>query len=148
MTSLYFTYNGSDLATFGLINCIWQIYAANRFVCWNLENFKPINLNEFLLFRLSRTCHTSQLVIHTEIILESNGCQCLAFSFHLASFLSFNRLMKPIGVAAAIHHTAGKFINNDDFAILDHIVTVSLHHRFCAKCLVENVVQLQIFGVI
>ena len=56
--------------------------------------------------------------------------------------------MKPIGVAATIHHTAGKFINNDDFAILDHIVTVSLHHRFCAKCLVENVVQLQIFGVI
>ncbi len=36
-----------------------------------------IDLAEFLFFRLGRTCHTCQLIIHTEIILQSDGSQRL-----------------------------------------------------------------------
>ena len=51
----------------------------------------------------------------------------MAFAFYLYAFLSFDSLMQTFGETAAEHQTAGKLINNDNLAILNHIITVAVH---------------------
>ena len=72
MTALYFSDDRFILTTFVLENDIRQILTLDRLVRRYLKDWQPINFNEFLLFRLRRTGHTCQLVIHTEIVLESD----------------------------------------------------------------------------
>lgn len=48
--------------------------------------------------------------------------------------------MEAIRVTTAIHQSAGKFINNNYFAILDDIVTVSFHHGLRTQGLNEEMV--------
>ena len=72
MTALYFSDDRFILTAFVLENDIRQILTLDRLVRRYLKDWQPINFNEFLFFRLRRTSHTCQLVIHTEIVLESD----------------------------------------------------------------------------
>ena len=91
------------------------------------NNRQIINLLELLLLSLSGTGHAGELFVHTEVVLEGNSCQCLAFAFYLYAFLSFDSLMQAFGETTAEHQTAGKFINDDNLTILNHIIAVAVH---------------------
>ena len=56
--------------------------------------------------------------------------------------------MQTIGIAAAIHETAGEFINDNDFPVLDYIVFIAGHHGLCTECLDKEMIQLQILCII
>lgn len=56
--------------------------------------------------------------------------------------------MQTIGIAAAIHETAGEFINDNDFPVLDYIVFIAGHHCLCTECLDKEMIQLQILCII
>ena len=56
--------------------------------------------------------------------------------------------MQTIGIAATIHETAGEFINDNDFPVLDHIVFIASHHSLCTECLDKEMIQLQILCII
>ena len=45
----------------------------------------------------------------------------------LTPFLGLDRLVKTVVIAAAEHETSGELIDNDDLAVLDHIVDVEMH---------------------
>ena len=91
------------------------------------NNRQIINLLELLLLGLSSTGHTGKLFVHTEVVLEGNSCQSLAFAFYLYAFLSFDSLMQTFGETTAEHQTAGKFINDNNLTILNHIIAVAVH---------------------
>ena len=55
--------------------------------------------------------------------------------------------METIAVTAAKHETARKFIDNDDFAILDDVILIAVHHEFGTQCLNDEMVQVQVFAI-
>ena len=121
-----------DLIEFGLlilIDFIDQVLPYHRFIRGNNHDFQFINLIE--LFCLGNGCagHTGQLAVHAEIILESNRRIGPRLFFNLNArsarhFFRFNRLMQTIGIPAAVHHPAGKFINNHNFSVVDDVFLV------------------------
>ncbi|MPN07490.1 hypothetical protein SDC9_154760 [bioreactor metagenome] len=55
--------------------------------------------------------------------------------------------MQSVGVAPAFHQTTREFINNDDFAVLDHIVFICLEQVIGFQSLVDMVLQLHMRGI-
>ena len=55
--------------------------------------------------------------------------------------------MEALVVAAAVHEAAGEFIHDDDLAVLDHVVLVSVHDAPGLDGLVHVVLELQVVGV-
>ncbi len=60
----------------------------------------------------------------------------LAFVLNLDAFFGLNRLMQPFAVAAALHETASKLVDDDDFVVLHHVVLVALHQDVRLKACV------------
>ena len=102
--------------------------SSDRAVCWNLNNIEFIDIPELSGFSACCTSHTSQLVIHTEVVLKGDGCKSLGCSFHLNMFLSLDSLVKTVTPATPLHNTSGLFINNLNFAIHNDIFVVFIKH--------------------
>ena len=116
-----------DLFSLCLINQIFMVHTAYRFVRRNFDNIHSINITKFLFFGQRRTSHTGFFLIFIKKILESNRCQRLTFAFYLHAFLRFNCLMKTVRITASRHDTSGKFINDQHLIIFDHIIMISVH---------------------
>ena len=129
---LHFTDYGTVLGVLCFINDIGKVFADRRPVRRNDIDIELVNFIEFIFFRLCRTGHTGQFLIHTEIILEGNRCQGLAFTLDLDVFLRLNRLMQSVAVTAAEHEPARKFIDNNYFSVFDNIIFITMHHKICA----------------
>ena len=52
-------------------------------------------------------------------------------------FLGFQRLVQAFGIAAAFHHAAGEFVDDDDLAVPDDVVPVSLEQLVGLQRLVD-----------
>ena len=81
------------LALFVLIYLILVVNSCYRLVGRYLYNVKCINLSEFGFFRHSRTCHTGQLVVQSEEVLEGDGSERLALVLNLYAFLCLDSLV-------------------------------------------------------
>ena len=104
-----------------------MIPAGHRLIGGDLHHVQAVNGLEFLLLRQRRTGHTGELIVQAEEILEGNGSQGLAFTCHLHPLLGLDGLVEALVIAAAVHQSAGKLVNNDDLAVLNHIVDILLH---------------------
>ena len=142
-----FPHDSTVLGVLGLVDDVGQVLTDGRFIGRNDVDVELINLIEFVFFRLSRTGHAGQLVVHTEVVLEGNRSQSLAFALDLDGFLSFNGLMQAIAVTAAEHETARKFVDDDDFAVFNDVVLVAVHHEASPQGLDDQVVQIEVFVV-
>jgi hypothetical protein len=142
-----FPYNGAVLGILRLINDVRQIFTDHRFVGRNDIDIEFINLIEFVFFRLGRTGHAGQLIVHTEIVLEGNRRQGLAFALDLDIFLGFDGLMQAIAVTAAKHEAAREFIDDDDFAILYDVILVAVHHEARPQGLDDEMVQIEVIVI-
>ena len=85
--------NSYELGFFGFINKVRIVNSNQRSVGGDRNNFQPISVSEFARFGRSRTCHPRDLLVHTEIILESYRGQRLVLFLNPYPFFSFNRLM-------------------------------------------------------
>ena len=141
MALLNLSGNGPQLPLCVFINNIWVIDSNHWFVGRNLNDVQLVGGLELLPFCHSGTSHAGQLVIETEVVLESDRGKSLRLISNLHPFLGLNRLVEPLVIAAAIHDTPGELINDKDLTILDHIVDISPHHAPCLKRLVDMVGQ-------
>ena len=64
------------------------------------------------------------------------------------AFLGLDRLVEPVGPAAAVHHPAGEFVDDDDLAVLDDVIDVQLEHLVGLERLVEVVDHLRVADVV
>ena len=55
--------------------------------------------------------------------------------------------MQTVGIASARHHTPCEFINDNDFALVNHIILIQMHIIVCLQSIVDIMLQLQIFGI-
>ena len=56
--------------------------------------------------------------------------------------------MQAVGIAAAFHHAAGEFVDDDDLVVLDDIVLVALEQRVRLQRLVDMMDDGNVLGVI
>ena len=114
--------------TFCLINAIIHIFTGNRTIRWNNNDIQFINIPKFSRFRFRRTGHTRQFMIHTEIVLQSDGSKCLSSGFHLHPFLGLNSLMQTVRITTAFHNTSCLFVNNLNLSVNYNIFIILFEH--------------------
>ena len=95
--------------------------------------FQPVNLLELERLGIRRAGHAGQFFIHAEIVLESNRRQRLVFLLDRHAFLGFHRLVQTFRPAPAGHQPPGKFIDDDHFIVLHHVVLVKVIQRVSAQ---------------
>ena len=65
----------------------------------NLRDFELVNLLELGGFRIGRTGHAGQLLVHAEVVLEGDGRQRLVLALDLDAFLGFDGLVQSIATS-------------------------------------------------
>ena len=134
MTSFDFVNRSFVFSKFSFVDYVRSIGTNHRFIGGNNYNAQVVDFLEFLFLGFSGTGHTSQFVVHTEVVLESDGCQSLAFTFYFYAFLSFDCLVQTFGETTTKHQTTGEFVNDDNLTIFNYVVTVTMHQSFCFQC--------------
>ena len=129
--------NGLEFGFFCFIEHIGIVDADHGFVGGYLHAVQVINLLKFFAFGHGGTGHAGQFVIQTEIVLEGNGRQCAAFMADIHIFFRFDRLMQAVGIASAQHDASGELINDQNFAVLHHIINIALHNAVGFQCLIQ-----------
>ena len=115
---------------------------------WNFGHQQGIDIGELLGLGRRGSGHAGQLRVHAEIILEGDRCQGLVLGLDIGAFLGLQRLVKAVRIAPSLHHPAGKFVNNDDPAVLDDVIGVALEHMARLQSAVYVVYNRGIFVII
>ena len=139
-----------DCFVFFFLSLVYRVlivFTDHRTVGGDLHNVHSINLTEFLFFRQCGTGHTGFFRIFIKEILERNRCQGLALSFYLHMLFCFDRLVQTVGITSAGHQTAGKFIHDDDFIFLNHIILIPEHQIVGPQRQDHIVLDLDIFRI-
>ena len=145
-TLLYQTNNlvnyGIVFLTLGAVNTVIEVDTCHRLIGRNNDYVEFIYVPELTCFRLGRTGHTGQLVVHTEVVLQRNRSESLCCTLDLDVFFRFHSLVQTIRPAATFHDTAGLLIDNLHLVVIDDIVHILLEQRVCFEQLVHGVYAL------
>src|SRR5690606_3685496 len=104
--------NGCEFFTNRLVYQIVVILTDHRLVRGDHHHVQLVDVPELRSFRLRGTGHTSELVIHPEVVLQGDGGICLRSILHLHVLFRFDRLVQTIGIPPAFHDTAGLLIDD------------------------------------
>ena len=88
----------------------------------NDHDVEVVDLGELGRFGLGRAGHARELLVHAEVVLEGDGRERLVLALDLHAFLGFDGLVQAVAPAAARHQAAGELVDDDDLAVLDHVV--------------------------
>ena len=132
----------------GLIYPIVHIGTGDRFVRRNSYHIQLVDIPKLSGFRFCRSGHTCQFMVHTEIILERNGCKRLSSSFHFYPFFCLYGLVKPVGITASFHNTSGLFINNLYFIIDNDIFRIPFEKCISFQQLINRMYPLGFYSII
>ena len=143
-----FVYDSFLFALDRRINHIGVVHPFYGAVCGNGHNVQRVNCSELVLFGHCGTCHTCKLCVKAEIVLERNRCVGLVLLFYLYFFLSFNRLMKSVGISSSVEHTACKFVYDKNFAVRSDDVFLAVMEQLVRfKSLLYMVVEFCVFDI-
>ena len=92
----------------------------------NSDHVELVDFVEFFGFGHRGTGHAADFLVELEVILQSNRGQRLRFLFDFHAFFGFDCLMQTITPLASLHQTTGEFVDDDDLAIFDDVVHVTL----------------------
>ena len=141
-TGIYHLFDFFDnrfiLFTLCLVYTVVHIDTGNRTVSRNNHYIQFIDIPEFTCFCFGSTCHTRQLMVHTEIVLKSDSSECLSSGFYLHSFFRFYCLMQAIAPTTTIHDTSGLFVYNLNLSVHYHIVSILFEHGVSLKQLIDS----------
>ena len=125
--------DGVVLFLVGLEDLIVLVLADHGLVGRDDDRFEPVDFLEFVRFRVGRAGHAGQLLVHAEVVLEGDRGQRLVLVLDLHAFLGFDGLVQAVRPAAADHQAAGEFVDDDHFAVLDHVLLVAEEQRVGAQ---------------
>ena len=114
----------------------------------NVADIELVDVHEFRRLGHGGARHAGELVIEAEIILESDGGErdILGLDRHL--LLGFQRLVQAFGIAAAFHHAAGEFVDDDHLVVLDDIVLVAVEQVMRFQGLIDVMDDRDVLGVV
>ena len=85
-----------------------------------------VDLVELLGLGVRRSGHASQLLIEPKEVLVADGRQGLVLFLNLDALLGLDGLMQAVRPATARHLPSGELVDDDDLAVLDQVVDVTL----------------------
>ena len=110
----------------GLVDEVVVVLADGRLVGRDDHRFQAVDFLEFVGFGVGRAGHAGELAVHAEVVLEGDRRQRLVLALDLHAFLGLHRLVQAVAPAPARHQAAGEFVDDDDFAVLHHVVLVAV----------------------
>ena len=119
-------HDGIELLFHRLVNDILAVIPDARLIRRNDDDFELVDIHEFVGFGGRGARHSRDLIVELEKILQGNRGERLAFFFDRDGLLGLDGLMEPVGPLPAVHEPAGKFVDDNDFAVHDDIVFLSL----------------------
>ena len=125
-----------------------HILARHRPVRGNDHHLQAVDRVQLEGFGVGGAGHAGQLVVQAKIILEGDGGEGLVFLLDRHLLLGFDRLVQALGPAPAGHQPPGEFIDDDDLAVVHHVVHVALEQRVGAQRGVQVVHQGDVGGVV
>ena len=151
-TGIYHLFNFFDncfvFLALCFVNAVIHVVSDDRAVCRYFNYVKFINVPKLTGFGACRTCHTSKLVVHTEIVLKRYSCKSLRSSFNLYVFLCFNCLMQTVAPTATFHYTSGLFIYDFYLSVYNNIVIIAIKHGICFEQLLQCMYTLTLYGIV
>ena len=139
---------GVKFSFLGFVNNVRLVVTDDGLVGGNFDYVETVNLTELVGFGHSRTGHTGELFIHTEVVLEGDGGKGFALPCDGDALFRLDCLMKSLVVAASDHKTSGELVNYDYLSVLDDVVNVALHYAVGFNRLVDMVEKGHIFRVV
>ena len=121
-------YHGRILGLLGLVDKVIIVLPDHRPVGRDDDNVELVDGPELAGLGLRSTGHAGKLVIHTEIVLESDGSKGLCGSLDGNILLGLDSLVETVAPAASLHDTASLLIHNLDLSVDNDIVHVLLEH--------------------
>ena len=97
---------------------------------------------------VGRSRHARQFPIQTEIILKGDGGHGLVLSLNRHTLFGFNRLVQTIAPTATRHQTTGELVNDDNLAVLVHVMLIAVVEMLGTQCCIQMVYQANMHGVI
>ena len=82
-----------------------------------------------------------ELLVLAEVVLEGDGRERLVLALDLDLLLGFDRLVQAVAPAPPRHQAAGELVDDDDLAVLHHVVDVAVEQRVGAQRLVDVVLE-------
>ncbi len=114
----------------------------------DLDDLEPVDIHELVGFGQCRSGHAGELFVEAEVVLEGDRGQRLVLRLDFGVFLGFERLVQAFREAAAGHHAAGEFVDDDDFAGFDDVVLVALEQLVGLQRLVDVMDDGDVFDVV
>ena len=134
-------------ARLGLIDDVRVVDTDDGLVRRDLHDVQIVDAGEFLFLGQRRAGHAGELAVQAEEILEGDGGERLVFACDLDALLGLDGLMQTLVIAAAVHEAAGKFVDDDDLAVLDDVVNIALHEASCLHGLIDVVRERGVFRI-
>ena len=127
-------------------NLVVEVFALYGAVGRDDDGFEVVDALELESLGIGGTGHAGKFGVQAEVVLEGDGGEGLVFAFDFHAFFGFDGLVQAFGPAAAGHQTTCKFVNDDDFAVLDDVVLIFVEQRVRAQCCHEVVHQGDVGG--
>ena len=132
------------------VDLVVLVVADARHVGRDLHHVELVDLGELVRLGHRRAGHAAELRIQPEVVLERDRGERLVLRLHLDVLLRLQRLVQPVGVAAALHHAAGELVDDHHLALAHDVVHVAREQRVRAQRLlhvmhhrdVEDVVEV------
>ncbi len=140
--------DGAIFFRVGAINLVVVVEPHHRHVGGNFQDFEFVDVLELVGLGHRRAGHAGELVVHAEIVLEGDRGERLVFRLDRLMFLGLERLVQAFRIAAAGHHAAGEFVDDDDLAVAHDVVLVALEQLVRAQRLIDVVDDGDVFHVI
>ena len=107
-----------------------------------------VDLGELFGLGVGGAGHAGELAVLAEVVLEGDGRERLVLALDLDLLLGFDCLVEPVAPAPARHQAARELVDDDDPAVLDHVLDVEVEQRVRPQRLVHVVEQRHVDRIV
>ena len=118
--------NALELDDFVLEDEVGVVFTHHGAVGGNRHHAQLVCAHELAGLGLGRTGHSRELLVHAEVVLQGHGGQGLVLRLDLDTLLGLDGLVYSLVVAAAGKDAAGVLVDDEDLAVHDDVVFVTL----------------------
>ena len=140
--------DGVVLLALGAVDRVGLLDAEQRPVGRDDHHVELVDLGELFGLGVGRAGHARQLLVLAEVVLEGDGRERLVLALDLDLLLGLDRLVQPVAPSPSRHQPAGELVDDDDLAVLDHVVHVEAEERVRPQRLVDVVEQRHVGRVV
>ena len=122
-------HHGGEFLALALVDHVGVVDALHGLVGRHDHHVELVDLLELDRLGVGRARHAGELGVHAEVVLDGDGGEGLVLALDLDAFLRLDRLMEAVGPAPARHEPPGELVDDEDLAVLHHVVDVALEER-------------------